>query len=190
MVKIILSTVGLAVAGAIFFLYTQPTYDTVQALSVQIDQYNQALDKAAQLQELKQTLLSRYNSFDPADIERLQKALPDHVDNVRLVLDLDSLAGQHGMALQNVVINNPASERGDTTVIGTIGAGQQKFDSLTLQFSTHASYQDFMSFMRDLEDSLRIVDLVSLTLQRDAGQAGESGLTYRYDIALRTYWLK
>jgi len=193
MVKILLSAVGLAIAGGVFFLYTQPTYDTVQALSAEIEQYNQALDKAAQLQQLKQTLLSRYNSFNPADLDRLQKSLPDHVDNVRLVLDLDSLAGAHGMALQNVVINNPVSESGNATVIGAIGIGQQKFDSLTLQFSTHGSYPDFVAFLNDLEDSLRIVDLVSLSLQRDptpAGQAAGSGLSYRYDIAIRTYWLK
>src|SRR3989344_8513442 len=126
MVKLILSAIGLGVASAIFFLYTQPAYDTVQGLSTQIDQYNQALDKAAQLQQLKQTLLSRYNSFNPADLDRLQKALPDHVDNVRLVLDLDSLAGMHGMALQNVVISNPSSETGDSSSIGAIGVSRQK----------------------------------------------------------------
>ena len=89
MVKNLLSIAGLAVAGGIFFLYTQPAYDNVQVLKGRIAQYDQALDKAAELQQLKQSLLSRFNAFRPEDLDRLQKLLPDHVDNVRLILDLD-----------------------------------------------------------------------------------------------------
>ena len=107
MMRTILSLAGLGLAAGIFIFYTQPTYLDVQGLRTQIDQYNEALDKAAQLQSLKQSLLSRYNAFNPDDIDRLHKLLPDHVDNVRLVLDLDNLAGRYAMALQNVVISNP-----------------------------------------------------------------------------------
>src|SRR3989338_10618623 len=104
MMKTIFSVAGLAIAGAAFILFTQPNYDTAKALEAQIAEYNQALDKAAELQQLKQSLLSRYNAFNPADLDRLHKLLPDHVDNVRLVLDLDNLAARNGMALQNVLI--------------------------------------------------------------------------------------
>ena len=63
-------------------------------------------------EQLKQSLLSRFNAFKTEDLDRLRKLLPDHVDNVRLILDLDNLAARHGMALQNVVISEPASESG------------------------------------------------------------------------------
>lgn len=190
MTKIILSVMGLAVAGGVFFMYTQPSYDNVQILAAQIKEYDQALEKAAELQELKQSLLSRYNAFNPADLDRLQKLLPDHVDNVRLVLDLDNLAGRHGMALQNVVISNPASEKRETGVIGAIGGGLQKYDSLILRFSTQGTYANFTAFLQDLEASLRIVDLVSLGLDREASAQSQGEPTYSYNISVRTYWLK
>ncbi len=189
MVKNLLSIAGLAVAGVIFFFYTQPTYDKVRTLREEIGQYDQALEKATELQQLKQSLLSRFNAFRTEDLDRLQKSLPDHVDNVRLILDLDSLAARHGMALQNVVISNPASESGKTTVIGSIGSGHRRFDSLTLKFTTRGSYEDFIAFLGDLESSLRIVNVVSLNLVRESSTA-TGGLTYRYNITLRTYWLK
>lgn len=170
-------------------MYTQPTYDHVRTLQSKVGEYDQALEKAAELQELKQSLLSRYNAFDPADLDRLHKLLPDHVDNVRLVLDLDNLAGRHGMALQNVVVSNPASEPSNPGAISTIGAGTQRFDSLTLKFTTHGSYEDFISFLQDIEASLRIVDLVSLSLAGE-GILNAGNPTYRYDITIRTYWLK
>ncbi len=188
MVKLTLSILGLGIAAAVFFMYTQPTYDSVQGVRAQIAEYDQALDKAAELQQIKQSLLSRYNAFNPSDVERLQKLLPDHVDNVRLVLDLDNLAGQHGMTLQNVVISNPASAQSDTGVIGAIGTGRNHYDSLTLKFATRGTYENFMTFLQDIESSLRIVDLVSLNLQQDGFASGQP--MYRFDITIRTYWLK
>jgi Tfp pilus assembly protein PilO len=190
MIKFIFSGIAFALAIGIFFMYTQPTYDGTRVLQVEVDQYDQALDKAAELQEVKQTLLSRYNAFNPEDLSRLQKLLPDHVDNVRLVLDLDILAGTHGMALQNVVINAPGSETNEGSAAGSIGGARQKFDSLTLKFSTRASYTAFVAFLEDLESSLRIVDLVSLALAPEATTNDSTEPMYRFDITLKTYWLK
>lgn len=189
MTKTILAIIGLSIAGATLFFYTQPTYDSVRAMEAEIGEYNQALEKAAELQALKQSLLSRYNAFNPADVDRLHKLLPDHVDNVRLVLDLDNLAARHGMALQNVTLSNPTQDA-QKTAIGAIGTSRQKFNSLTLKFATHGTYPDFKGFIQDLEKSLRIVDLVSLSLQEaDTNQSGQEP-RYRYDITIRTYWLK
>jgi Tfp pilus assembly protein PilO len=189
MTKTILSIVGLAIAGAAFFLYTQPSYDSVRALESEIGDYNQALQKATELQQLKQSLLSRFNAFNPADVDRLYRLLPDHVDNVRLVLELDNLAVRHGMALQNVILSNPRDET-ESGAVSAIGAGRQKYSSLTLKFTTFGSYENFRAFMHDLESSLRIVDLVSLNLQEARDFQSVTELLYRYDITVRTYWLK
>jgi Tfp pilus assembly protein PilO len=187
--RTIVSLICLVAAGAVFMLYTKPSYDNVQSDNAQIAQYDQALEKATELQQLKQTLLSRYNTFNPADIDRLQKLLPDHVDNVRLILDLDSLAGKHGMALQNVAVSGAENKTTTSqTASGAIGASKQKYDSLTIKFTTQGTYDTFRSFLADLEKDLRIVDLVSLDLSNAAG-AGANRL-YTYDITLRTYWLK
>lgn len=175
-----------------FFFFTQDAYDNAKALESQINEYDQALEKASELQQIKQSLLSRYNAFDPADIDRLHKLLPDHVDNVRLVLDLDSLAARNGLALQNVVISNPVSGK-QPGVISAIGGSARKFDSLTLKFSTQGTYEGFSTFLEELETSLRVVDLVSLNLEREvtplSSQKGAEPI-YRYDITIRTYWLK
>ncbi len=182
--KSILSLVAIVGAIALFFVYTKPTYDGLQNIKNQITQYDQALEKAAELQRLKQTLLSRYNSFNPVDIERLHKLLPDHVDNVRLLLDLDTLASQHGLALQNVVISGGSpSEKPEEQAV--IGPDTEVYDSLTLRFATTGSYEQFLIFMNDLERSLRVVDVEQLKIN-----SSEAPAQLRFDITLRTYWLK
>lgn len=186
MVRTILSLLGVGGAVALFFLYTKPAYDGVATLRAENESYDLALEKAAELQRLKQSLLSRFNAFNPTDIERLHKLLPDHVDNVRLVLDLDTLASKHGIALQNVVISRPTvAEEGRGNVIGP---SQRKFESLTMQFTTTGTYERFKVFLTDLEESLRIVDVIDLTINAGAPVAGEP--TYSFNITLRTYWLR
>jgi Tfp pilus assembly protein PilO len=189
MFKTIISVVCFVAAGAIFFLYTQPTYDEVKASSAQISQYDEALSKAAELQQLKQSLLSKYNTFNPNDVERLQRLLPDHVDNVRLILDVDSVAGRHSMAIQNVVVSSSQSSKTSQTAIGTVSSSRQKYDSLTIKFTTQGTYENFRSFLGDMQRSLRIVDLTSLTMTRIDTAATPQPL-YNYEVVMRTYWLK
>ena len=187
MTRTIIAVFGFAIAIAVFFFYTKPTYDNAQSLQASIGEYNQALEKAAELQSVRQALLSRYNAFNPADIDRLHRLLPDHVDNVRLVLDLDNIAQRYGLALQNVVVG---SAQGTTaTAVSAIG-GDQAYDSLTFKFATEGTYENFVRFMGDLERSLRIVDLVALSMSGTGGPQTGGDPTYRFDITVKTYWLK
>ena len=208
----VIAIVGVILAGGIFFWYTKPAYDKVQGTRDTIAQYDAALNKATELQQLKQTLLMRFNAFSPADLDRLQKLLPDHVDNVRLILDLDNLAERHGLALQNVDVSSSQKQTAKgAPVIGTVGGSNQKYDSLTLTFGTAATYSEFVLFLTDLEASLRIVDLVSLSITPSGNTAfltssatnpfltsGAKATTpaksteplYVFNISLRTYWLK
>ncbi len=184
MSKSILTLGFIAGALGLFFVYTKPAYDGLKAKQVQIERYDLALDKAAELQRLKQELLARYNSFNAADIERLHKLLPDHVDNVRLVLDLDTLASKNGLALQNISVSSPQdSATADAGI--TIGAEMATYDSLTMSFQTTGTYDRFIVFLAELEESLRIVDIEKLNIN-----AVGSGVGYTFDITLRTYWLK
>ncbi len=195
MTKILISILSLAVAGAVFFVYTKPTFNALQDLKVRVGEYDAGLQKSRELQELRSALLARYNTFPSGDLERLARLLPDHVDNVRLVLDLDSMATRYGMAVQNVVIANVKSA--EQTVIGVASDQQKKYEPITLQFSTRATYPNFVRFMEDIESSLRIVDLVSLSIDSEplaqvsgAAESFAAEPTYKYNIVIRTYWLK
>ncbi len=204
MLRSVISLSGILIAGAIFFAYTQPTYDKSRSIQAQIANYDEALKKAAELQTLKQQLLARYNAFNPSDIERLQKLLPDHVDNIRLILDMDNIATHRGMTLSNVDISGNSGTADNKTVIGSLGASTRKFESLSIAFSTTGTYTDAKKFLNDLESSLRIVEMTSLTISPGGavgpvptdgrGPSGASSNvsepTFTFGIGLKTYWLK
>jgi Tfp pilus assembly protein PilE len=188
MTKTVISIVGLVAALGLFFYHTKPSYDSAQTLRTQIAEYDAALMKAAELQERKQALLNQFNTFKQEDRDRLQKLLPDHVDNVRLILDLDNIAARRGMALQNVVVSTPGTGQEVQTAVGSISSSKQKYDVLTTKFSTRGTYAAFQQLITDLETSLRIVDLVGLKILAAEGTASEP--QYQFEVTLRTYWLK
>lgn len=183
-------------------MFTKPTYDTIQTTQAQIVQYNAALAKAAQLQGLKATLLSRYNAFNAADLARLQVLLPDSVNNIGLILDLDTLAHRFGFSITNVNIDSTAlASPNGAGKSGTVGSANV-YDSLGVSFAINGTYAQYLQFISNLETSLRIVDLVNVTvasggtssvvpsLNQKPGATVSSGPTYNFTITLRTYWLK
>lgn len=165
------------VAGAVFFLYIDPQYANVKKLKAEAAQYDQALNNSKQLQTVRDELLSKYNTFSTSDITKLQKMLPDNVDNVRLILDIDGIASKYGMTIRNVLIDQtkPATD---------LGPDESKYQSIALRFSVNSTYDNFRNFLADLEQSLRIVDVVGVSFNASDTDFSE------YGISLKTYWLK
>lgn len=191
MTKAILSFIFLGVAVSAFIFYVRPTYDAAQSFKASIARYDSALEKTKEIQVLKRDLLTRYNLFAGDNIDRLLKMVPDHVDNVRLVLDLDGIAAQYGLRVQNVEAE-AITKKEDTqsaTLVG--GSADEPYQSLTLQFEVVSTYSDFLSLMRDLESSLRVVEIESLSLkQYGTPPSTQNEPLYTFSVVMRTFWLK
>ncbi len=191
MIKLIFSTLGFAIAGVLLFTYIEPTYAQINVTKAQVAQYQGALDKAGQLQQLQQSLVQKYNSFNPNDLNRLQLMIPDSADNISLILELDSLASRYGLALTNVDVSSPGAPAAQTPsqIQGAVG-GASTYSVITLHFTTFGTYDTYRSFMHDLEQSLRLVDLTNLSLAPAQIKSSGSANTYNFDTSVKTYWLK
>ena len=92
---LILASVG------IFYGYTDPRYrgqvndsKNVVSLMNERKQYLDALDKSAEFIELTNKLTKINNEISSDGLERLKKLLPDHIHNVRLIIDIDEMASK------------------------------------------------------------------------------------------------
>jgi Tfp pilus assembly protein PilO len=97
------------------------------------------------------------------------------------------------MALQNVDISSPDTQTG--SVVSSIANASQPYDSLTLQFTTHGTYEQFTQFLTALQSSLRLVDLVTLSIAPAGTATGGGGATvgeplYTYSMTVQTYLLR
>lgn len=184
--KLFLPISFVVIALGIFFWYIDPTYTSLQALLAQEAQYDQALSKARELQSVRDQLLARNNTFSPTDLARLQKLVPDSVDNVRLTLDLDSMASRFGMRVRNVSISRTDNMPGGagTSNSQQIGASSQTYESVVITFSVSGSYDVFRQYLAALEQSLRLGDVVGISFTPN-----DTGI-YDFTIHLKTYWLK
>lgn len=178
--KILTPIVFLGLALALFFWYIDPTYAKVKELLATQAQLDQALARSRELQDVRDQLLSRYNTFPQSELADLQKLVPDHIDNVRLILDLDSMATKYGMRVRNVTTEGDTSR----TDAGELGPDDTPYESVILSFTVAGPYTTFRQFLADLEKSLRLVDVVGIDFI-----ASPNGI-YDFVVRIKTYWLK
>lgn len=186
--KYALSILFLLIAFGVFFIYTKPAYDSVQQSQEKLSTYVAALQKIGQLDQKRDDLISQNNSFDQTALDRLQKMLPDHVDNIGLILDLDGVASKYGIGLQNINIGSVAGS--STTPAAAIQAGNSSYQPFDIGFTVQGTYDTLMSFLGSLQSSLRLVDISTLNLAPGTVNDPSGQRTYTMQLTLRTYWMK
>ena len=176
--KPVLSISLILIGGLVFYFLTMPLLNMVTTLQNQIAGLDEVLNNGRQLIQVRDQRKNDLIRF-PEDIRgRLEKMVPDHIDNVRLIIDLIALAKRYGIELHNPQIVAPGTKTAAT------GPNVNRYDSVQLNFSITASYDVFQKFLEDMERSLRLTDVVSVGFT-----AGDKD-TYDYTITIRTYWLK
>ena len=135
---------------------------------------------------------------------KLQKLLPNNVDNIRLILEIEQIALPYGMVLKDIKYSatdtTKSATNGEVAIVqggGAVQSPPKDYGVWDLEFSTVGTYDNFLNFTRDLESNLRIVDISSIQFSSET--ASESSSTpnsspllesYKYDFKIKTYWLK
>ena len=172
--------VFLLLSIGIFYTFTSGQYEEVKRLHALANEYQEILRNISGVAELRDNLSVAYQALPAEEVDRLTKALPDYNDTVRLALDLDGIAGRHGISLKSInAIAGPDANAG-----GLVLPDGNVYDKVNITLSFVAKYPDFVSFLSDLELNLRLMDVRSISFN-----AGDTGL-YEYIVTLDTYWLR
>ena len=186
----LISIVLLIASVGIFFGYINPTYGAVtnkediknrsiQELTAEKGRYTDALNKTREIETAQTGLLEKYSHIPLEDKERLEKLLPDNIDSVRLIIDINNVASQYGMTLKNINLTGAGEE---IAAFGAIGPKEARFKPVGLKFSVTGTYDEFRSFLKDMERSLRLMDATNVTfLARET--------EYDFSVTLSTYRL-
>ncbi|MCC2630594.1 MAG: hypothetical protein K0S38_403 [Candidatus Paceibacter sp.] len=169
----------LAAAIGLLLLFVRPQYNEIQTIKAQIEEYDYAIGQAQMMVKQKDQLLTKRNSFKATDLERLNKFLPDSVDNIRWIIDINDRATQLGSKIDTIKVNE------DTTKAASLGPDQSVYGNVTVSFNTSMSYENFQKFLIDMERSLRLIDVSSIKFK-----PGTDASKYDFAVTLRTYWLK
>lgn len=179
MIRYLIPIVLILIAAGVYVVGIDPLYKDIKEFSENRRILSNALSNSRQIAERRDELLATFNAVSTQDIERLRKVLPDNVDNVRLILEIDSIAARYGMALQDISID--ADTRSGE---GALGPDARLYGSIELHLTITGPYASFIEFLQDLERSLRLVDITKLSFV-----AGSTDF-HQYEVVIKTYWLK
>lgn len=207
----IVSTILIVASVGIFWSYVSPTYGAVtgraelkgrsiQELREESTRYLDALNKTKEIEQARTGLLKKYNDISAKNREDIEKLLPDHIDSVRLIIDVNNIASKYNMSLKNIGLSESDSGTASTPAapvalpapggleppgMASLSIGPSSgahFKATELRFGVTGSYEDFRAFLRNLEQSLRLVDVTSISFSAP-------GDAYDYTFAILTYRL-
>jgi Tfp pilus assembly protein PilO len=209
MMRFIMPIILIGISVVVFFVLTNPIYTDIGSIKAQVASYDDALNNSKALAGARDVLTQKYNSINPDNLVKLQKLLPDNIDNIRLILEIEQIAVPYGMALKDVKYNATTSDTsgtsGTSAPLGTVGIVQgggttqsdnKSYGTWDLEFSTTGTYDNFLSFLKDLESNLRIVDISSIVFSSSGvdvsktATSSPSSESYDYSFKINTYWLK
>jgi len=196
----ITATIMIVLSIGIYFTVTSGILASTNDIQAVNAKYQAAIESAKQLIKVRDQVLQDYNNLTQEDRVRLEKMIPKTVDNIRLIIDMNNLALQHGFNLKGIKATaskpvenkaapaataEPASGGGaaDPTAAGSV-IPVSTLDTVIVSFSVSAPYQQFISFLQDLEANLRIMDVTHLS-----ATVNDNGV-YDWNVEIKTYWLR
>ncbi len=162
-----------------FMVIIDPKRSVIEDLEKSRDEFEVVRGHGQKLQETKNQLIDRFKGVSPEEIERLRQFLPDTVDNVRLLVDIDAIAKRKRLTITNIDINTEeATQEQESEDQGGIG-------KVSLTFTFVSSYDAMKDILAELERSLRVVDVRKVEVA-----TGADPNTFATTLTIDTYWLR
>ncbi|MEK7552312.1 MAG: type 4a pilus biogenesis protein PilO [Patescibacteria group bacterium] len=169
----------IAASLGLFYFYISPEYSKMTAFQTEGANYDEILNKSVELKQIRAELSEKTSRFGEADLAKLDKMIPINMSLVRLVLEVDSLALKHAIVIHDIDASSDDIE-------GEKAETLKGYKTLTLAFRFDTDYSNLNGFLKEIEDSLRIMDIVKIELSPNK----ERPSFQSYGMTLNTYSLK
>lgn len=202
--KSIISIILIAASIAFFIFFTKPKWVELNANKLEVEKLKIAEDNAKNLKTKIDSLLKIKASIKEEDLDKIKKMIPDNVENVKLIIDFDSMLqdlitskgtasiyrNANSQTTDDFSIENPKISKGNAVIEGGFDSSQLGVADFT--FTVSLTYGDFLDFLKRIETSSRIFDIESISFSSpdSKGVRNPDDIVYNFNIALKTYWLK
>lgn len=196
---------ALVLAALTFFGYIRPLWTgDIAALKAEIASDEAALAAADAFAKQEKALLQERAKISGENLARLSTFLPDYVDNVQIILDLNALTAESGLVLSGLSIDDSASQSEASTAsattpqtpapmsgaqagpAGIVVAPTAKTKApghIDLHLTVSGTYAALQTFLQNLEHSRRLLDVRKLSIK------GSDTGAYKHELVVRLYWL-
>ena len=167
-----------------YFMYIKPTLAEISTLSEKKTEYLNVLLKSKELKARRDVALSAYNNISADDIDKLSKIVPVKFDSVLFANDLNSIASRYGMFIKDLKIDQTKTEGRSLENVQTDG---KTYKTITVFFWLSGQYEQFVRFLKDIESSLRLLDVSNLTISANVSAGVKSLIVSIPDYSLEIY---
>ncbi len=187
--KNILALILIIISVALATTFTWPKYQDLEQVMNKNSDYEKAVENYLALIKARDKIQEDYRSVSVADIdEKLEKMIPDHIDNVRLIIDVKSIIEKYGIKPTNITASTPDDKeiQAKETAVKKPLAGATQPSVVTLSFNMTTTYKTMEAVLKEIERSLRILDISRINFSANDVKEGQ----YDFSIELKTYWLR
>lgn len=211
--KLILPFSILMISIIIFSFVVKPVFSDVQGFRANKVIYSEALNESTELQKIRDSLLDKYNNIKTEDKDRLDHFLPRNVDDINLVLEIEKIANIKGIPVKDIIFNSNKtvekeadSSQDKKITTNNINTETQKtkedslYETFDVEFTVDTTYDTFISFLKDLEYNLRLINIKSISFsvpeKSDKTSTTSSDINkinpniYSFKLKIETYWFK
>ena len=183
MIKTFISILSLAAAIGLYFVHIEPMLANIEILKEEESEFNEALEKARQLEEVRERLSTQFLSFGEKELQTLEKFLPTTVDSVHLIFDVNSIAQKYNAELLSADVTGVRSSqrRSDGTEL------EVPYHTVVFKFSVDMDYKIFLAFIADLEQSLRLMDVSRIGFSTGVDTQSSGPGNNKIEIEFNTY---
>lgn len=208
MTKLALPIILIILGIGSFFWYTQPTYQATDAIQGEIDKYETALSQVNEIQQIRDDLLRQYNQLPRTNLYVMSRVLPERLDTVRMLIELNQIALRHNMTVQDITFTERTDAQQNRSRNNEEDSQPKPYESVKVNFAVTGTYEDVNSFVQDVERSTRLIDIIQFQVGNLEGGSGggggegevaisfneeegeyQSGEDNTYSITGMTYWL-
>lgn len=164
-----------------FFGLTMPAIKDeggINALRKEKKELETALDNANKSEEKLAALEREYNSIDEENGKRLDTLLPSQENDIRLIIYLNNIGTANRLSLKNISVKQLENKE----EIALTASSSQNYGRVETNFTLSGTYEQFLSFLSEMEKSLRILDVISLSFE-----AKDKDI-YDYTLTVQAYW--
>lgn len=166
---------SVVIAVIVYLFFTSGQLDTIALRNAEIDEYVKAAAGYTAFTEQLNAKIAKKENRSISDKERLDTLVPERIEAINLLVDLEALVKKHNMLFGNVSVSD--EDNASAQEIDSVNT----LTSVDISFGVIGTYDQFKVFLRDLERSLTIYEVIDLTF------SGTESEFNQYELTVRVY---
>lgn len=180
MIKIIINLLLIISALYSVFFLIKPQFKEISFLKSEADYFKENFNNVQKVRDLRDKYLKDYNEISEENKAKLSAMIPKAVNEGEMMLMLDSIAKTNSMSLTGISF---AKEEDQTSAILGLGKKDSSYIPYFFSMDLAGAYAGFKNFLRDIERSLLIIDIDSVSFS--ASEKGSD--SYKFKIKAKVY---